>query len=106
MAVEWMPFLHRGLLIIVGLIGFQGLFREIPPVSKALSWMVFQTSLVLLWLSIAPRPAGSPAASPPLNPLAHALAFSVLLVSLGILMGLWVLAPGTPSGDREKRKPK
>jgi multisubunit Na+/H+ antiporter MnhC subunit len=101
LGIEWAAFLHRGLLIILGLVGFQGLFSQTHLVKKALAWMVFQTSLVLLWLSIAEHKGGFPGTSASgsetnsaLNPLPHAIAFSLFLVSIGVLLALLVFSAG------------
>lgn len=120
MGIEWAAFLHRGLLIILGLVGFQGLFSQAHLVKKAMAWMVFQTSLVLLWLSIAehkesfPGPsASSPGTASTLNPLPHAISFSLFLVSIGVLLALLAFSVGVyrqrgtfQEGELGKRKSK
>ena len=72
-------FIIRGLIVILELATFFYLCLSNNLLKKVMAWAVFQTSIVLLWLSSSYRYHNH------LNPLPQAAAFLIVVFSLGIL---------------------
>jgi multicomponent Na+:H+ antiporter subunit C len=93
MSVDWSGFLHYGLLTVLTLTGFHALLIHDHLLKKAAAWVVFQSGLLLLFLSLAGGDKRS-VSSGGLNPFPHALALTVLIVSLAVVMVLLLLCAG------------
>jgi multisubunit Na+/H+ antiporter MnhC subunit len=72
-------FIIRALILLLGLAAFYYLWTASYLLKKVMAWLVFQISIVLLWLSSAYVYHGH------LNPLPQVVAFLILVSSTGIL---------------------
>ena len=90
MGAEWAGFIHHGLLAVLSLAGFHGLFYQENLLKKVIAWVLFQSSALLLILSLTAGNGQAPAV-PGGNPLPHALGLVALAVSIGVSMALLAL---------------
>lgn len=114
MNAEGAGFIHYGLISLVILTGIYGLFSQNHLLKKLTAWGVFQTGIILLFISAsekteAPRPlltAGpSSGAVHFLNPLPLALAFGVpavsIMVAVILVLYAWSLSRETGKWDED-----
>ncbi|HTA75842.1 MAG TPA: NADH-quinone oxidoreductase subunit K [bacterium] len=72
-------FIVRGLILLLGLVAFYHLWTASHLLKKVMAWLIFQISIVLLWISSAYVYHGH------LNPLPQVAAFLILVFTTGIL---------------------
>jgi multisubunit Na+/H+ antiporter MnhC subunit len=81
LGVEGVPFLLYGVIMVLSLAGFHGVFFYRSLLKKAAAWGVFQSGIILLLMSLTGRP--------PLDPLPHAMALLALAVLIGMVLALF-----------------
>jgi multisubunit Na+/H+ antiporter MnhC subunit len=81
-------FIGRVLILVFGLISFYKILTFDHLGKRTAAWFLFQTSIVLLWLTSAYRTQGQ------LNPLPQTIALMVTVISLAVGLILLVFALG------------
>gem|GEM_PF-2139897 len=78
----------RVLILVIGLTAFYRLWLSNHLVKKSVAWLIFQISIVFLWLSCSYSYHGH------LNPIPQAVALLIVVFSVGILGIMLIFALG------------